>query len=140
MLIPERVLLFRLIFNLDKRPNTNKISLRDCNSSKDALEKKMVSSTNCKWDTMVLSLPSKNPSKTPFSSALTINLLKTLATKVKRKRERGFPYLRLLKDLTQPLALPFTKITKVIKNKQPLIQDLHLKLNLFLSRTWSKKS
>ena len=48
MLIPKRVLLFRLILSPDNRPNTNKINLREYNSLKDALEKKMVSSANCK--------------------------------------------------------------------------------------------
>ncbi|KAL6331982.1 hypothetical protein AAG906_020335 [Vitis piasezkii] len=50
----------------------------------------------------------------------------------KQKGERGSPCFRPLKALTQLLALSFTKIAKVTEDKQPLIQDLHLKLNPFL--------
>ena len=80
MLIPKRVLLFRLILSPDNRPNTNKINLRECNSSKDALQKRWCHLQIVKWDTQILFLPIRNPSNKPFSSALTINLFKTSAT------------------------------------------------------------
>ena len=52
MLMPERVLLSRLTLSPNICLNTNKIILRVCNSYEQALEKKMVSSANCKWDTL----------------------------------------------------------------------------------------
>ena len=43
---------------------------------------------------------------------------------VKRKEESESPCLKLLVGLTHLLALPFTKTTKLAKDK-----DLHLELN-----------
>ena len=57
---------------------------------------------------------------------------------VKRKGDRGFPYLNPLVALTHPLVLSFTKITKFLIDEHSLIQVLHLGLNRFLSSTWSK--
>ena len=52
MLMPERILLSRLTLSPNICLNANKIILRVCNSYEQALEKKMVSSANCKWDTL----------------------------------------------------------------------------------------
>ena len=97
----------------------------------------MVSSANCNKDTLVLSLPTKKPSVIPVSSALIINLLRTSATRVKRKGERGSPYLNPLEALTQPFAFPLTKIAKLEEDKQPLIHDLHPLAMAFLHITKS---
>ena len=64
----------------------------------------MVSSANCRIDILVLFLPTKKPSVNPFSSALNISLLNTLATKVRKKGERGSPCLNPLDALIHPLV------------------------------------
>lgn len=93
----------------------------------------MVSFTKCKWGTLIPLLPTRKPSKMPLFFALNISL-KTLATIIKKKGENGSPCLSPLVTLTHPLALPFPKITKLVEDKQPLIHDIHLVLNLFLYR------
>ena len=120
-------------------PKTNRISLRFCRFSIKAIEKKMVSSTNYKWDTRVLSMATRNPSKRTLSFALTIILLSTSTAIVKRNRERGSPCLSPLDALTLPLSFSFTKTTRLLEDKEPLIQDLYIVLNPFLSMTWSRK-
>ena len=152
----------KLIFNLDNCPKTKRINLWLCKISGEALEKKMVSSANCKIDTLVLSLPTifffffffdrkqqrdilieklslptMNPSNKPLSSSLVIILLRTSITMVKRKGERGSPYLNPLMALTQPLAFPLTRTTQLVEDKHPLTQDLHFMLTPFFSSTWS---
>lgn len=58
---------------------------------------------------------------------------------IKKNRERGSPCLKPLDALIHPLAFSFTKIEKLVEDKQPLIQDLYLVPNPFLSSTWSRK-
>ena len=99
--------------------------------------KKVVSSTNCKQEIVVLILPKRKSSNNLVPFTLNI-LLKTLPAMVKRKGDRGFPYLKPLVALTHPLVLSFTKITKFLIDEHSLIQVLHLGLNRFLSSTWSK--
>ena len=82
----------------------------------------MVSSANCSKDTLVLSLPTKNPLVSTVSFALNNNLFRTSATKVKRKGEKESPCLKPLEALTQPFAFPLTRIAKLDEDKQPLIQ------------------
>ena len=135
MLFRSILLLSRLTLSPDICPNTSNKLLRVCNSSSQVLEKKMVSSTNCKWDTLVLFLPTLKPSNRLLYFALNIILLDTLATIVNRKRDRGSPYLNPLVALTHPLAFPFTRIVKETEDKQPFIQVLHLGLNPFFSNT-----
>ena len=86
----------------------------------EALEKKMVSSANCSKDTLVLSLPTKNPLVSTVSFALNNNLFRTSATKVKRKGEKESPCLKPLEALTQPFAFPLTRIAKIDEDKQSL--------------------
>lgn len=52
----------------------------------------------------------------------------------KQKGENGSPCLNPLETLAHPLAQPFTKIEKPIKDMQPLIQCLQLELKSFLSK------
>ena len=75
------------------------------------------------------------PSVNPVSFALIIILLRTSATKVKRKEEKGSPCLKPLVALTQPFTFLLTMIAKLVEDKHPLIQDLHFGLNPFLSST-----
>ncbi|RVX07737.1 hypothetical protein CK203_022004 [Vitis vinifera] len=81
----------------------------------------MVSSANCKWEIVVLLLPTVKPSNNLLFLTLNINLLSTSATILKRKGDSGSPCLKSLGALTQPLALPFTGIAKEREDK-PLIQ------------------
>ena len=104
------------------------------------LEKNMVSSANYNKDTLVLSLPTMKPSVNLVSSALIIILLRTSATNVKGKRERGSPCLKPLMALTQPFAFPLTRIAKLVEDKHPLIQDLYFGLNPFLLGHQSNES
>ena len=97
----------------------------------------MVSSANCKWEIVVLLLPTVKPSNNLLFLTLNINLLSTSATILKRKGDSGSPCLKSLGALTQPLALPFTGIAKEREDK-PLIQVLYVELNPFLSSTWSR--
>ena len=99
-LISTEELFYRLIFKPKMHPKTVKINLRFHNSSLLAFEKKIVSSTNWRSDTLVLSFPTKKP----LSSALKTILLKTSATIVKKKWERGSSCLKSLDALTQPLT------------------------------------
>ena len=91
------------LFSILMRPNTHKMSLRLCNSSQLAFKKTIVSSTNLRRDTLVLSFPNKKPSKTPCSSTLTTILIKTFVAMVKRKGDRGHPCPRPLEPLKHPL-------------------------------------
>ena len=95
---------------------TKRISSRFCRISREALEKKMVSTANCKRDTLVLSLPTMKLSNGPLSSFLVIILLRISTIRVKRKGERGSPCLNHLVALTQPLILQLTKIAKLIED------------------------
>ncbi|CAK9170138.1 unnamed protein product [Ilex paraguariensis] len=50
------------IFKLETNPNTSIIFSKFLNFSSSPKEKKIVSSTNCKWDTKMLSLVMTKPS------------------------------------------------------------------------------
>lgn len=90
--------------------------------------------TNYEWQTLILLQPTERPSKIPCSSTLTKNILKTSTTTLNKKGENGSPCLNPLETLAHPLAQPFTKIEKPIKDMQPLIQCLQLELKSFLSK------
>ena len=116
-----------------------RIFLRFCKRSKEALQKKMVSSTSYNINTLALFLLTKKPSVNPFSFSLNINILRTSTTSVKRKGERGSPCLKPLDAFTEPLALLLTRIEKLVKERQPLIQYHRFGFDPFLSETCSKK-
>ena len=75
----------------------------------------------------------RQSSPIPLSFTLNIILIKTSTAMVKKSGERGSPYVRPPEVLNHPLAFQFTKLAKHVEDKQPLIQDLHLELNPFLS-------
>ncbi|RVW15385.1 putative ribonuclease H protein [Vitis vinifera] len=98
----------------------------------------MVSSANCRWDTLVLFLPTPKP-----SNILLFSALNTSTTIVNRKGDIGSPCLNPLVALTHPLAFPFTKIAKETEDKQPLIQwfqergSFTVRGEVFALRRWS---
>lgn len=137
MLIPNKVILSKLILSLEMHPKTILISLKFCKCSMLAFEKNGLICKLQVWHSGKL-LPTRKPSNRLLPSSLNIILLNTSVAMVRRKWARGSPCLILMVALTHPLAQLFSKTSKVLEDKQPLIQNLHLVLYPF-SIAWFKK-
>ena len=92
----------------------------------------MVLSTNCKRFTLILFQPTMKSFDKQLSSTLSIILLTTPTTMVKRNGEIASPCLKPLVALTHSLAFSFISVTKLIEDKLPLIQQtpIHMIISL----------
>jgi hypothetical protein len=84
-------------------------------SAIEAFPKMRRLSAKRRWCIAETFLAIRRPLMEPILSSLNSSLERTLAPKMKRKRERGSPYLNPLSGEKSPKGLPFRRMAKEVE-------------------------